>query len=101
MKDRSSLAWSAKSRAAMLLLVVAIVALPTAVLAQDEQDGPRQGGMAFAGGQMVRGTVTATSADHLTVKTEAGEAPYSTYLVNAAATTSDRLVLEIKLKHVK
>jgi len=34
-------------------------------------------------------------------KTEAGEAPYSTYLVNAAATTSDRLVLEIKLKHVK
>jgi hypothetical protein len=34
-------------------------------------------------------------------KAEAGEAPYSTYLVNAAATTSDRLVLEIKLKHVK
>jgi hypothetical protein len=29
--------------------------------------------MTFAGGQMVRGTVTATSADHLTVKTEAGE----------------------------
>jgi len=31
----------------------------------------------------------------------AGEAPYSTYLVNGAATTSDRLVLEIKLKHEK
>jgi len=31
----------------------------------------------------------------------AGEAPYSTYLVNAAATTGDRLVLEIKLKHEK
>lgn len=30
-----------------------------------------------------------------------GEAPYSTYLVNAAATTNDRLVLEIKLKHGK
>lgn len=30
-----------------------------------------------------------------------GEAPYSTYLVNAAATTADRLVLEIKLKHEK
>ena len=29
----------------------------------------------------------------------AGEAPYSTYLVNAASTTSDRLVIEIKLKH--
>jgi hypothetical protein len=57
----------------MLLLVVAVLALPATVLAQDEQDGPRQGGVAFAGGQMVRGTVTATSADHLTVKTEAGE----------------------------
>jgi hypothetical protein len=34
-------------------------------------------------------------------KAAAGEAPYSTYLVNAAATTSDRLVLEIKLKHEK
>ena len=29
--------------------------------------------MSFAGGQMVRGTVTATAADHLTVKTEAGD----------------------------
>jgi Domain of unknown function (DUF5666) len=73
MRQRSIQAWPAKSRAAMLLLVVAVVALPAAVLAQDEQDGPRQGGVAFAGGQMVRGTVTATSADHLTVKTEAGE----------------------------
>ena len=34
-------------------------------------------------------------------KPAAGEAPYSTYLVNAAATTKDRLVLEIKLKHEK
>ena len=73
MKERSIQAWSAKRCAAMLLLIVAVVAMPTTVLAQDEQDGPRQGGMAFAGGQMVRGTVTATSADHLTVKTEAGE----------------------------
>jgi hypothetical protein len=73
MRQRSIQAWPAKSRAAMLLLVVAVVALPAAVLAQDEQDGPRQGGVAFAGGQMVRGMVTATSADHLTVKTEAGE----------------------------
>jgi hypothetical protein len=72
MEERSIQAWSAKRWAAMLLLIVAVVAVPT-VLAQDEQDSPRQGGMAFAGGQMVRGTVTATSADHLTVKTEAGE----------------------------
>jgi hypothetical protein len=73
MKERSIRAWPTKSRAAMLLLVAAIVALPTTVVAQDQQDGPRQGGVAFAGGQMVRGTVTATSPDHLTVKTEAGE----------------------------
>jgi hypothetical protein len=73
MRQRSIQGWTAKSWAAKLLLVAAAVALPTMVLAQDEQDGPRQGGVAFAGGQMVRGTVTATAADHLTVKTEAGE----------------------------
>jgi hypothetical protein len=57
----------------MFLLIAAVVALPARALAQDEQDGPRQGGVAFAGGQMVRGTVTATAADHLTLKTETGE----------------------------
>jgi hypothetical protein len=31
----------------------------------------------------------------------AGEAPYSTYMVNPTATTADRLVLEVKLKHEK
>jgi len=73
MRQRSIQGWTAKSWAARLLLIAAAVALPTMVLAQDEQDGPRQGGVVFAGGQMVRGTVTATAADHLTVKTEAGE----------------------------
>jgi hypothetical protein len=98
MKDRSSQAWSAKSRAAMLLLMVAVVALPTAVLAQDEQDGPRQGGMTFAGGQMVRGTVTATSADHLTVKTEAGEV-YQVALWANTRLTKDRQ--PVKLADIK
>jgi hypothetical protein len=39
------------------------------------QEGQGEGRAAFAGGQMVRGTVTAVSADHLmlTLKTEAGE----------------------------
>jgi len=37
------------------------------------QDAEPQAGAAFTGGQMVRGTVTATAADRLTVKTEAGE----------------------------
>jgi hypothetical protein len=68
MRQRSVQVW-----AATLLLAAAAVALPAVVLAQDGQYGPQQGGAAFAGGQMVRGTVTAAAADHLTVKTEAGE----------------------------
>ena len=40
-------------------------------LAQEGQGSGERG--AFAGGQMVRGTVTAAAADHLTVKTDAGE----------------------------
>ena len=67
----------------MSLLTTVTMALPMAVLAQDGQDGPRQGGVAFAGGQMVRGTVTAAAADHLTVKTDAGE----TYQVVVSANT--------------
>jgi hypothetical protein len=42
------------------------------VLAQDEQGSAERRG-AFAGGQMVRGTVTTATADHLTVKTDAGD----------------------------
>ena len=38
---------------------------------------------------------------HIGAKPAKGEAAYSTYLVNAAATTADRLVLEVKLKHEK
>jgi hypothetical protein len=78
MRRRSIKLWTAK-----LLSVVAVSALPMMVFAQDGQDGARQGGMAFAGGQMVRGTVTAAAADHLTVKTEAGE----TYQVALSANT--------------
>jgi hypothetical protein len=59
--------------AAKLLLLVMTTALSTMVLAQQEPDDERGGAASFAGGQMVRGTVTATGADHLTVKTEAGD----------------------------
>jgi hypothetical protein len=58
---------------ARVLLLIALTALSVMVQAQQEQDDERGGGVSFAGGQMVRGTVTATAADHLTVKTEAGE----------------------------
>lgn len=53
-------------RAGVLALLVAVGGM-TALA----QEGP--GGGAFAGGQMVRGTVTAAAADHLTVKTDAGD----------------------------
>jgi hypothetical protein len=76
MRERSILGWARKGWAATLFLTAVAVVMPAMALAQfapDEQGDPRQGGAAFAGGQMVRGTVTATAADHLTVKTEAGE----------------------------
>jgi hypothetical protein len=78
MRTRSTKDWTAK-----LLVVAAAIALPMMVYAQNVQDDPRQGGVAFAGGQMVRGTVTATAADHLTVKTDAGEI----YQVSLSANT--------------
>ena len=78
MRQQSTPSWAAK-----LLLGAAVIALPMMVSAQDGQDGSRQGGVAFGGGQMVRGTVTAATADHLTVKTEAGE----TYQVVVSANT--------------
>lgn len=37
------------------------------------QDGPPGDGAPFVRGPMVRGTVTATAADHLTIKTDSGE----------------------------
>jgi hypothetical protein len=57
------------------------------------QDGPVERG-GFAGGQMVRGTVTAAAPDHLTVKTEEGEI----YQVAVSANTSvmkDRQPLKV------
>jgi hypothetical protein len=68
--------------AAEMLLVVAVIVMPMTGLSQ-EQDGPRQSEAAFAGGQMVRGTVTAATADHLTVKTDAGDI----YQVSISANT--------------
>lgn len=55
-----------------MALVMALAVMPSQVRAQ-QGDDEGEGGVVFAGGQMVRGTVTAATADHLTVKTEAGE----------------------------
>lgn len=54
-----------------LALVVGILLAGTGLI--HAQDGMGQGRGEFAGGQMVRGTVTAVGADQLTVKTEEGD----------------------------
>ncbi len=78
MKQRSVPYWAAK-----FLVLGAVFALPMMVQAQDGQDTPAQGRAAFAGGQMVRGTVTAVSGETLTIKTDAGE----TFQVAVSANT--------------
>lgn len=54
----------------LVVLAALLLAVPGVALAQD---GGPEGGGAFAGGRMVRGTVTAVGADKLTVKTEEGD----------------------------
>ena len=82
-----------------IALAIAIVAMPAAsAIAQGGQEDARPGAASFAGGQMVRGTVTASAADHLTVKTDAGDV----YQVAISANT--RLMKErqpVKLADIK
>jgi len=61
-------------------------------------EGQDEGGVAFAGGQMVRGTVTAVAWDRLTVKTEAGEI-YQ--VVVSANTRLNRERLPVKVADIK
>jgi hypothetical protein len=57
----------------MILLGAASMVATGQGLPDEGQGGRRGGGVTFAGGQMVRGTVTAVADDHMTVKTDAGE----------------------------
>ena len=65
----------------------------SAALAQDGQDNAARAA-SFAGGQMVRGTVTASAADHLTVKTDAGEI-YQVALSANTRVTKDRQPIKV------
>jgi hypothetical protein len=85
-----------------MFIAAVVAALPVAIVAQGPPDGAQDGagqrGAAFAGGQMVRGTVTAAAADQVTVKTEAGEV----YQVAVSANT--RLTKErqpVKVSDIK
>jgi len=79
---------------AKLLLFVATMALSVTMHAQQEPDDERGGGVSFAGGQMVRGTVTATAADHLTVKTEGGDI-YQVVISANTRVTKERQPLKV------
>jgi hypothetical protein len=82
-----------------IALATTIVAMPAAsAIAQGGQDDARPGAASFAGGQMVRGTVTASAADHLTVKTDAGD------VYQVAISSNTRLMKErqpVKLADIK
>jgi hypothetical protein len=80
----------------LLLLAAGMALLQKSVWAQG-QDDQREDRPAFAGGQMVRGTVTAVG-DHLTVKTEAGEV-YRVVVSTNTRVTKDRQ--PVKLADIK
>ncbi len=85
---------SARSWAVCVALAATMAMPAIAMLAQGGQDDPRQGAASFAGGQMVRGTITATAADHLTVKTDAGEV-YQVALSANTRLTKDRQPVKV------
>ncbi|MCU1320987.1 MAG: hypothetical protein JWM43_636 [Acidobacteriaceae bacterium] len=71
---RSKLSKTCGTALSLTLLLVGIWAGSAQAQMPEAVGGPGAGGpAAFAGGQMVRGTVTAVAADKISVKTEAGE----------------------------
>src|SRR5271168_5327512 len=77
-----------------LVGVAAVIFLAVGPGLAQGQEGQDEGGASFAGGQMVRGTVTATAADHLTVKTDAGEV-YQVSLSANTRLTKDRQPVKV------
>lgn len=65
--------WNCRLGWRQILLVLAVGILLAGSGVIQAQEGMGEGRAAFAGGQMVRGTVTAVGADQLTVKTEEGD----------------------------
>jgi hypothetical protein len=83
-----------RAMGAVILMLASLGSLGAMTVVAQEGQGSGDRGGAFAGGQMVRGTVTAAAADHLTVKTDAGEV----YQVAISANTrvmKDRQPLKI------
>jgi hypothetical protein len=55
------------------LLTIALAIAGVGISSAQVQEAPADAGAGFARGPMVRGTVTAAAADHLTIKTDSGE----------------------------
>jgi len=68
-----------------LSATVVLLGMGTAIA----QEGPGRGDMALGSGRMIRGTVTATAADHLTIKTDAGDV-YEVAITPNTRMTKDR-----------
>jgi hypothetical protein len=87
-----------RTRIVRYLLTIALAIAGVGVPLAQAQQAPADAGAGFARGPMVRGTVTATAADHLTVKTDSDE------VYQVAITPNTRLMKErqpIQISDVK
>jgi hypothetical protein len=91
--ERRSGARPVQRCASGLLVLAAVMAIPPKMWSQQGQDetAARE---TFAGGQMVRGTVTAAAVDHLTLKTDAGEV-YQVVVSANTRVTRDRQPVKV------
>jgi hypothetical protein len=95
MERRSIGRWAAKGMGRVIaLLLIAGAGFGLGFGNAQGQEGQDEGGAPFAGGQMVRGTVTAVAGDHFTVKTEAGEI-YQVAVSANTRLTKDRQPLKV------
>lgn len=80
----------------LAVLAAMVMMLPGAVWAQGMggQDGQREGRVAFAGGQMVRGVVTAVAGNRLTVDTQEGEV-YQVVISDNTRVTKERQPMKV------
>lgn len=62
-----------RTRIVRYLLTIALAIVGVGISLAQTQESPADAGAGFARGPMVRGTVTATAADHLTIKTDSAE----------------------------
>jgi hypothetical protein len=93
MERRSIGRWAANGMGRVIALLL-IAGVGLGIGNAQAPEGQDEGGTAFAGGQMVRGVVSAVAGDHFTVKTEAGEV-YQVAVAANTRLTKDRQPLKV------